>query len=168
MAQIDAAYDGTHYCALTIAVPTRIEKGEQYYQAVGFTYAGNIRDWYNEIIRLCKKYHVNYLYEETNADKGMSSKDLSERGLRVRSYGEGQNKHLKISTCLYKVWQYIEWAPETDDEYMAQVMDYKEGSTPDDAPDSAASLFREAFGKSTVLDDGLREQMAARRRGNDY
>jgi hypothetical protein len=28
---------------------------------------------------------------------------------------------------------------------MSQVTDYKEGTEPDDAPDSAASLFREAF-----------------------
>ena len=156
MAQIDAAYDGTHYCALTIAAPLKGHGDETFYQAVGFVYPGNIRDWYSEIDRLCKKYHVNYLLEETNADKGMSARDLSERGIRVKTYGEGQNKHLKISTCLYKVWRYIEWAPETDDEYMLQVMDYKEGSTPDDAPDSAASLFREAFGKSIILDDEAR------------
>ena len=156
MAHIDAAYDGTHYCAMTIASPLRGSGDETYYQAVGFAYPGNIQDWYSEIDRLCKKYHVSYLYEETNADKGMSARDLSARGIRMKTYGEGQNKHLKISTCLYKVWRYIEWAPETDDEYMAQVIDYREGSQPDDAPDSAASLFREAFSKSVKLTDEQR------------
>jgi len=151
MAHVDAAYDGSHYCALTIAAPIRGSGDKTYYQAVGFVYSGNIQDWYGEIERLCKKYHVNYIYEETNADKGMSARDLSGRGLRVKTYSEGQNKHLKISTCLYKVWRYIEWSPETDDEYMAQVMDYREGSQPDDAPDSAASLFREAFSKNNVV-----------------
>jgi hypothetical protein len=145
VAQIDAAYDGDHYCAMTIAAPLRTIGKETYYQAVGFTYPGNIRDWYDEIVRLCKKYRVKYTYEETNADKGMSARDLKARGLRIRSYAEGQNKHLKISTHLYRFWRNIEWAPETEDEYMAQVMDYREKSEPDDAPDSAASLFREAY-----------------------
>ena len=156
IAHVDAAYDGTHYCALTIVSPLRGNGEETYYQAIGFVYPGNIQDWYNEIYRLCTKYHVSYLYEETNADKGMSARDLTEKGLRVKTYGEGQNKHLKISSNLYRVWRYIEWAPETDDEYMAQVIDYREGSTPDDAPDSAASLFREAFGKKVVLDEESR------------
>ena len=167
VAQIDAAYDGDHYCALTIAAPLRGAGNETYYQAIGFAYPGNIRDWYDEIVRLCKKYHVSCLYEEVNADKGMSAKDLAAKGIKVRSYGEKQNKHLKISTCLYKAWRYIEWSRETDAQYMSQILDYREGSAPDDAPDSAASLFREAFGMSTALDDGLREQMAARRRRND-
>jgi hypothetical protein len=147
VAHIDAAYDGDHYCALTIAVPLRTAGKETWYQAVGFTYPGNVRDWYGEIVRLCRKYRVKCLYEETNADKGMSARDLTAKGLRIRSYSEVQNKHLKISTNLYKFWRYIEWAPESDDEYMSQVTDYREGSEPDDAPDSAASLFREAFSK---------------------
>jgi hypothetical protein len=91
---------------------------------------------------------VSYIYEETNADKGMSARDLNAKGLRVKSYSERQNKHLKISTHLYAFWRYIEWAPESDDEYMAQVVDYREKSEPDDAPDSAASLLREAYSRS--------------------
>jgi hypothetical protein len=63
----------------------------------------------------------------------------------VKDYTERMNKHLKISTHLYNVWPYLEWDPDTDGEYMLQVTDYREGSMPDDAPDSAASLFREAF-----------------------
>jgi hypothetical protein len=144
-AHLDAAFDGDHYNALTIVAPIRTAGKETWYQAVGFTYPGHVRDWYNEIVRLCKKYRVKYIFEETNADKGMSAKDLTAKGLRVKSYSESQNKHLKISTVLYKFWRYILWSPESDDEYMTQVTDYKEGSEPDDAPDSAASLFREAY-----------------------
>jgi hypothetical protein len=67
--------------------------------------------------------------------------------LRVKGYAERMNKHLKISVHLYNVWPYLEWDPDTDEEYMLQAMDYREGSEPDDAPDSAASLFREGFSK---------------------
>jgi hypothetical protein len=55
------------------------------------------------------------------------------------------NKAVKISTYLYQAWRYIEWAPETEDGYLEQILDWKEGVEPDDAPDSAASLFKLAF-----------------------
>jgi hypothetical protein len=146
MAQLDTAFDGDHYCALTIAALTRKENGDQWYQAVGFTYSGNVEDWEPRIALLCKKYRVKYIYVETNADKGASAKRLSAKGLRVKPYTEGMNKHIKIGTYLYAVWPHVEWSGDTDEEYMSQVTEYKEGMTPDDAPDSAASLFREAFG----------------------
>ena len=167
VALLDTAYDGDHFNALTIMTPLRGYGIETFYQAVGFTYAGHVKDWYRNIKALCEKYRVKYLYIETNADKGMSARDLTTMGLHTKSYSERQNKHLKISTNLYKFWDYILWAPESDDQYMIQITDYKEGSAPDDAPDSAASLIREAFANSTALDDALREQMAARRRRDE-
>jgi hypothetical protein len=147
MAQLDAAYDGDHYCALTIAAPIRKEGDNQFYQSIGFTYPGNVKDWIDEIVRLCRKYRAGAIYTETNPDKGYTADKLRGRGLRVKDYTERMNKHLKISTHLYNVWPYLEWAPETDEEYLSQVTDYREGAAPDDAPDSAASLFREAFSK---------------------
>jgi len=154
VAQLDTAFDGDHYCALTIAAPTRREGDNQFYQAVGFTYAGNIEDWEPEIEVLLKKYYVKHIWVESNADKGASGKRLNKRGVTVKSYSEGMNKHVKIGTYLYMVWKYIEWSDETDDEYMAQVVDYKEGAQPDDAPDSAASLFKQEFLNNNIpLDD---------------
>jgi hypothetical protein len=150
MAQLDTAFDGDHFCALTIAAPTRKEGGKQWYQAVGFVYPGNVEDWESDIARLCKKYRVKYIYVETNADKGASAKRLAARGLRVKPYVEGMNKHTKIGIHLYNVWRYVEWSAETDEEYMSQVTEYKEGIMPDDAPDSAASLFREAFSERSA------------------
>jgi len=152
MAQLDAAYDGTHYCALTIAAPLPgpVPASERMYQIIGFAYAGNVKNWIPEIVKLCRKYRVRTIYTETNPDKGYTADKLAEQGMRVKTYGEGMNKHLKISTYLFDVWPYLLWDPNTEDEYMAQVMDYKEGIEPDDAPDSAASLFREAFPRRTV------------------
>ena len=77
--------------------------------------------------------------------------------MRVRDYAERMNKHLKISTLLYEVWQRLEWDPSTDGEYLNQVLDYREGSEPDDAPDSAASLFREAFPAKSKINMTLYE-----------
>jgi hypothetical protein len=144
IAHVDAAYDGDHYCALTIASPLK-KAGEDMYQAIGFAYSGNVKNWIPEITRLCKKYRVRYIYCETNPDKGYTADKLAEYGMRTKSYSEGMNKYRKITTYLFDVWNRILWDPATDDEYMVQVTDYKEGNEPDDAPDSAASLFREGF-----------------------
>jgi hypothetical protein len=151
LAHVDAAFDGDHYCALTIAAPTRKEGETQYYQAIGFTYPGNMKDWVAELVRLCRKYRAGVIYVETNPDKGYTADKLRDKGLRVKGYAERMNKHLKISTHLYNVWPYLEWDPATDGEYMLQVTDYREGAEPDDAPDSAASLFREAFSKEGAV-----------------
>jgi hypothetical protein len=94
---------------------------------------------------------TSYFAHQYNPDKGYTADKLSANGLRVKRYSENQNKHLKISTYLFEVWRRLEWAPETDDEYMNQVMDYRERSEPDDAPDSAASLFKEAFSKEGAV-----------------
>jgi hypothetical protein len=147
VAHVDAAFDGDHFCALTIMAPLEGEGENTVYQAIGFTYPGHIEDWYDRIIEICILYRVKYLHEETNPDKGMSAKALTARKLTVKSYNESQNKHLKISTNLYRFWKRIKWAPESDTDYMSQVTDYKEGSEPDDAPDSAASLLREEYTK---------------------
>jgi hypothetical protein len=164
VAHIDSAYDGNHYCALTIAAPTRKEGGNQFYQAVGFTYPGNVKDWITEIVRLCGKYKASKIYTETNPDKGYTADKLRERGMAVHTYAESMNKHLKISTHLFDAWRYIEWDPDTDSEYINQVLDYREGSEPDDAPDSAASLWREAFPRhSNLFPEEFREQMRQRR-----
>jgi hypothetical protein len=147
LAHIDAAFDGDHYCALTIAGPIRKEGDNQYYQIIGFTYPGNVRDWIDDIVRFCRKYRADSIYVETNPDKGYTADKLRDKGLRVKDYTERMNKHLKISTNLYNAWPYLEWDPDMDEEYMLQVTDYREGTMPDDAPDSAASLFREGFSK---------------------
>jgi hypothetical protein len=154
VAHLDTAFDGDHYCALTIAASTHKEGGKQFYQAVGFIYAGNIEDWEAAIVKLCNFYKVKYIHVETNADKGASAKRLTGLGLTVKSYSESMNKHVKIGIYLYPAWKYIEWSDETDEEYLAQLMDYKEGVKPDDAPDSAASLFKQEFSSNNIpLDD---------------
>jgi hypothetical protein len=145
IAHLDAAFDGDNYNALTVMGPTYTVAGRQQYQGIGFTYQGNVKDWLKEIKRICALYRVKSLYIEKNADKGYTADKLREMGMKVVSYDESQNKHVKITTYLYEVWEDIEWSPDSDGQYMLQVVDYREGASPDDAPDSAASIFREGF-----------------------
>ncbi|MDR2718834.1 MAG: hypothetical protein LBB89_12345 [Treponema sp.] len=159
VAHIDAAYGGGDTCALTI-----MPEGH----AIGWVFAGNVRDWYDFIVRKYQEYHCSEIIMESNADKGFLAKDLQAQGLRCRTYAEHMNKQIKISTYLYQSWHDILWDEQTDPEYMNQILDWKPDARGyDDAPDSAASLLREVFGKSTVLDNEFREQMAARRRRDD-
>jgi hypothetical protein len=61
-------------------------------------------------------------------------------GMNVGCYHEQMQKHAKIVTHLVDIYPRIVWADETEDEYLAQIMDYRERSEPCDAPDSASSL----------------------------
>jgi hypothetical protein len=144
VAQLDAAFDGDHYCALTIMAKMNGVIGDAW-QVQGWVYPGNVKDWISDIVKICRSRKVRLIYIESNADKGYTADQLVAAGMAVQSYPEHQNKHIKISTRLYAAWKSIYWDPDTDPEYMNQIIDYREGSEPDDAPDSAASLLREAY-----------------------
>lgn len=135
--QVDAAFDGDHYCALTIMAP----KPNGRFQAIGFVYPGNIKDWVGFIEQQLARYKARQYHNETNPDKGWTASRIK---YPVHTYTETMNKHNKVSTYLYDVWELIDWDPGTHPEYMNQILDYREGSEPDDAADSAASLIREA------------------------
>jgi hypothetical protein len=137
VAHIDAAYDGDNTCAFTIMAGRH---------AIGWIFEGNVQKWYDFIVRKYKEWHCSEIYLETNADKGFLARDLRDRGLRCSTYAEHMNKQIKISTYLFQSWYDIIWDEQTDPNYMNQILDWKpDGNGNDDAPDSAASLLREAF-----------------------
>ena len=105
-AHVDAAFDGDHYCAMTILSP--LDNSDvtlaKNLQGIGFAYPGNVKAWVKEIARYYRKYKCQYIYCETNPDKGYLANQLQKEGLRVRTYAESENKHIKISTNLYEYW----------------------------------------------------------------
>ena len=144
-AHIDCAYDGNHYCTLTILSPLDNDDPSlaKKFQGIGFTYPGNCKAWAPEVARLFRRYKCRFLLNETNPDKGYFANQMEKLGVRTKTYAETENKHIKISTNLYEYWDSIYWSPDTDPEYLNQCIDYREKSEPDDAPDSCASLIRE-------------------------
>lgn len=139
-AHLDAAYSsgGGDYCALTIKAGKNV---------IGFIYGGNVMDWYGFIKTACGKYHVREIFLETNGDHGYCARDLREMGLPTITYAEKENKEIKIQTYLYAEWQDLIFDPETDPEYLNQILDYSpESKGHDDAPDSLASLIRQTQG----------------------
>jgi hypothetical protein len=46
---------------------------------------------------------------------------------------------------LLSKWGILVWDTDCQEDYLDQVLNYREGEEPDDAPDSAASLLREFY-----------------------
>ena len=145
VAQLDAAYGGKDTTVLTI---------------MGFRDDGKIQAWGRRWLGAAESVKAQILSEmrtrgcfegimEDNSDRGFLAKILSEYtgrdSITFTTYHETQKKHVKINDYLGHHWHEIVWADDTDDEYLAQIVDYTEGAQPDDAPDSAAALLRQVF-----------------------
>lgn len=135
---VDAAYGGADYTAFTI-----MRKVKGGYIAYGKLWHGHVSQHINDMLSLHRKYRAGSISCEKNGDKGFLARDLRNVGFAVTEYSEKENKYIKIATHLKKEWANIRWLPETDPEYLAQILDYTENAEHDDAPDSAASLLRQ-------------------------
>lgn len=142
-AHLDAAWDGTCTNALTIMA----ERPDGLIQAFGKVYPGTFNECKRDVAVQCAERHARTFHMEKNPDKGMAAGEL--RAIPgfpvVRAYQERMNKDIKIVSYLKKYWSRIVWDPSTDPNYLNQINDYRPGQDPRDAPDSAASLLREAF-----------------------
>ena len=98
--------------------------------------------WADNLKALHSLYRAGSISCEKNADKGYLAKDMRQRGFVVTEYSEKENKYIKIATYLKREWNNIEWLPDTDPEYLSQILDFTENADHDDAPDSCASLIR--------------------------
>lgn len=145
---IDAAYGGGDTTAVTI-LNKRPDKSLVGY---GKVYDRSVMLCINDIAEVFRKYRVKTIYCESNADKGYLARDLGNMGFNVLTYHEKQNKDSKISTHGLKSWRNTKWINETDINYLAQIVDYQEGSGLDDCPDSYSSLCRQ-------LDSGQAERI---------
>lgn len=142
-AHMDAAWDGLCTNALTIMA----QRPDGMIQAYGKVYPGTFQDCKMDVARTCHERRVRNFWMEKNPDKGMAAGELSRiQGFPlVHKYSESMNKDIKIVSYLKKYWERIIWDPNTDPEYLNQVTDYRPGQDPRDAPDSGASLLRQAF-----------------------
>lgn len=136
-AHVDAAYYGEDYTAFTVVA---VHDGKFY--VFGKCWRKHIDDCMDDITGFYRQFLCGKLYTETNADKGYSAKEFKKRDVRVLTYHEDMNKHLKISTYLKGDWENVIFVRGTDDEYIDQICDYNENAEHDDCPDSLASLIR--------------------------
>jgi hypothetical protein len=145
-AHVDAAYDGSHYCALTIL--GRLPGGK--FNGTGFVFPGNIKNWIPFVVKKMVEYKANRVYIETNSDRGYTGDyirmhpEAKRNHIWVEDYDERMKKTEKINTFAYEIWKDIEWDNQgMDKNYLEQIVDYLPDQEPDDAPDSLSSLIKE-------------------------
>lgn len=154
-AHLDAAYEGDCTNALTIMA----QRPNKDLQAIGYMFTEHIKDKIKFVVDQLYKHQVSDLWIEENADKGWAASllkaEIQSRGLNVvvHEYHESMNKDIKIVSYLKYYWDIIYWATESDPEYLAQVLDYREKEKPNDCADSGASLTRVFF--SSDSDDAM-------------
>ena len=146
---VDAAYGGEDYTAFTAM---------SYYEGIfyiyGKTWQRHVEKCYNNIEQDYRRLMLSKCLCETNADKGFLARDLKTKyGMRMVTYHESMNKHLKISTYLKAIWEKVVFVEGTDDEYIEQILDYSEEAEHDDCPDSAACLARRLYRKANIRVD---------------
>lgn len=155
---IDAAYGGEDWTAFTA-----MAYKDGIFYIYGKCWQRHVEDCYKAISEEYQRLMLGKCFCETNADKGFLAKDLkTKHGLRMVTYHENTNKHLKISTYLKAVWEYVVFVSGTDDEYIEQIIDYSEDAEHDDCADSAACLARRLYKKA-----GIRIELADSTKDNE-
>lgn len=142
IAHVDSAFYGDDYTALTI-----MARHNNKYYVFGKIWRRHVEDSYKEIKEWYDHFLCGKLYNEKNADKGMVARDMRKLGMKVVTYHENMNKHIKIVTYLKAIWKDVIFIEGTDDEYINQICDYTEDAEHDDAPDSCACLARILYKK---------------------
>ena len=142
---IDSAFYGTDFTAFTAM---NFVDGTFY--VYGKCWRKNVQDCYQDIYDDYKRLRLGKCFNEKNADKGMVARDLKNIGLRMATYDEYMNKHIKIVTYLKAIWNNVIFVEGTDPEYIEMIYDYTEDAEHDDAPDSAACLARRLYRKAGI------------------
>lgn len=143
LAHLDSAFYGEDYTAFSIMQ----YHGGKFY-VYGKLWRKHVQDCYDDIKSTYDRLLCEKLWNEKNADKGMIAKELKGIGLRVATYDEHMNKHIKIVTYLKAIWKDVIFVEGTDEEYIDQICDYNEDADHDDAPDSLACLARLMYRKA--------------------
>jgi hypothetical protein len=149
---LDKKYHGVDTNALTFCALKRNGR----YQVIGWVWNDHIKEKVEFIKKKWEKYRIGTIHSEDNDDKGLMSDRLRDAHILMQTYHESMNKHVKIKDHLLEngFWDLIDFDPDTDPEYLNQILDYVEGSEPDDAPDSLATLGRILISsKSSVYTD---------------
>lgn len=136
---VDAAYYGEDYTAFTA-----VNKHDGKYYVYGRIWRKHVEDVTPKIAEEVKALLLGKMFMETNADKGYAAQAFRGHGLKVSTYAEHMNKHVKIVTYLKTAWPDIIFCEGTDQAYINQICDYTEDAEHDDAPDSLASLVQRA------------------------
>lgn len=141
----DAAYWGSDTTAFTIVK----RHGDTFY-VFGKVWEKHVDNCMDMIEMYHNQFHCGKMYNELNADKGYLAKQFRQRGIKVISYTENENKYIKITSYLKFDWKNVVFVEGTDEKYIQQITDFNENAEHDDCADSLSSLIRVLGGKKTV------------------
>lgn len=151
-AHVDARFKGHHYTALTIMG----QRHDGRYSVFGKCYDKHVKDCVDDILKELALHDALILHIENNPDKGWAA-DLFSRGGSGRwrapvvyDYHETMNKQKKIEGYISDFWARLVFDEECEEQWCEQVFDHH-GEEPDDAPDSLASLIRQAYYDTDAL-----------------
>ena len=133
----DAAYWGTDTTAFTIIK----RQGDKFY-VFGKMWEKHVDNCMDMIEMYHNQFKCKKMYNELNADKGYLAKQFRQRGIKVVSYSENENKYVKITSYLKFEWKNVVFVKGTDEKYIQQITDFNENAEHDDCADSLASLIR--------------------------
>ena len=153
VAFLDTAYGSGDLCALSIG---GIQRSNKRYLIRGYQWEESIVNLYQKIADILKRYRVSFLVIESNADKGLSAREMQKYFPSVVPRWESQNKHMRITHYLNpKEWSNIDFANDCDNRFLEHILEYVEGYTPDDCADSLAGLVRLFTRKSGIREESL-------------
>lgn len=134
---IDASYGGEDFTAFTLC---RFRNGKFYvYGKLIHKHVDNCLELFRQI---AEQYKAYAWFMEDNGDKGYLAEKMKKMGLNATTYHEKMNKYNKITSYLYNDWKNVYFHPETDEDYIEQILDYNIYAEHDDAPDSLACMIR--------------------------
>lgn len=145
---LDSAFYGEDYTAFTA-----MNYVDGNFYIYGKCWRKNVQDCYQDIYDDYTRFAFGKCFNEKNADKGMVARDLKKIGMRMSTYEEHTNKHIKIVTYLKAIWNRVIFVEGTDPDYINMIYDYTEDADHDDAPDSAACLARRLHKKAGIKID---------------
>jgi hypothetical protein len=138
VAWLDPAYSGKNTTALVL-----VDQVAGRLHVKGYAWRQDVTELYEKIVAIMRQYNGGTLYVESNADKGLSARDLGALYPAVTPRNERENKHNKIVGWAKKYWPEMVFDYDCQADFLNQVLDYEEGQEPDDAPDCLASMIRE-------------------------
>ena len=139
---VDPAFGGDD--ANGISILAKMPNGK--INVVGWRKEGHVKELIPFIFQKMKFYGAKDIYMEKNSDKGYTLDAIMEHplassyGIWPHEYTESMNKQLKISTILYDRWDHLQFAEDTDPNYLAEIGDWSNATKDhDDCADSLAS-----------------------------
>jgi len=138
MVHIDAKYIGEDYSAITIGK----KAADGTFYMYGDISPLHIDKVISRFLLHVDRFRGGPVNLEYNADKGYLAKDIRNLKHMAITYHESTNKFVKIASYGRRAWTKILWHPDTNPEYLSQILDFTEDADHDDAPDSMASLVR--------------------------